>query len=268
MTSAWYLYSVLPASTAPPSIEGILPGVKVDAMRFGSLSVLMSLVPRGLFDNADPANQTGDPDWMAARVAAHHAVNAAATAWGPSLPLAFGSLFSSLNLVGQWLVQRQTALVKALARVSGCAEWVLSLREDAEARETWLSRHDPKLKSLAASVAASGQGTAYLLSRKVDKAKAAASADQLRAATATISGRLALAGFTLTEEPLAFEAPKWTILVPSGADRPDEPADELAGLVIELGDEFSPAGLMPRLSGPWPAYGFARHALAREAAYG
>jgi hypothetical protein len=264
MTSASYLYSVLPASASAPPVEGVLPHVTVEAVAFGPLTVLTSLVPRALFDNADPSNRTGEPEWMAARIAAHHAVNAASTARGPCLPLAFGSLFSSLSLVRQWLLARQPALLEALARVSGRAEWVVSIREDVAARDAWLCGHDPALKHLAAAVAAAGEGTAYLLSRRLEKAKAAAKSAQMEAVTEIVSARLAEAGFTLTERPSAAGPPKWTVLAPFGADGSDEPSDDLAALTRELQAEWAPAGLTPRLSGPWPAYGFARHALARE----
>jgi hypothetical protein len=76
------------------ALGGNLPGLD-EALDFGDVVALASLVPRALFDRADAGNRTAEPDWMAARLAAHHAVCAAASDAGPALPLAFGALFST-----------------------------------------------------------------------------------------------------------------------------------------------------------------------------
>jgi hypothetical protein len=260
---AWYVYGLRErASAAPmaaPMAEAILPDSEVQVLPAGGLAVLASRVPRPLFDRLDPANRTADPDWMGARVRACHAVNAAAAATEPFLPLAFGTLFSSLALLEDWLAPREAALRAALARVAGHDEWRLALEADAALHAGWLERHDPALRALAESVAAAGQGTAFLLARRLDRAREAARAGHLAEAAAAVATALDRAGLTVLAEALA-----WNILAPraAAADAPPAWSASLAPLAAEL----APTGLVLRLTGPWPAYAFARAALAGEAA--
>ena len=117
---AWYVYGLRAEAGAAPVAEAILPDSDVAVLPVGRFAVLASRVPRPLFDRLDPANRTADPDWMGARVRAYHAVNAAAAEAAEAfLPLAFGTLFSSLDLLGDWLAPREAALRAALARVAG-----------------------------------------------------------------------------------------------------------------------------------------------------
>jgi hypothetical protein len=261
---AWYVYNVLPEAADAPAVAGILPDSSVEAIDFEQLTVLVSPVPRGLFDRDSPANRTADPVWMAARLEAHHAVNVAATEAGACLPLAFGALFSSLDLLREWVTPRADALRSALARVTGQTEWALSMQEDAAAHAAWLDREDPELKRLSEAAAAAGEGTAYLLARRLEKARTAARLGHIGAAAAGVAERLSEIRCGLLDEPLRAGLPGWTLLVSGHGDAgPDRP-NALSERVRVLAADLEPAGLSLRLSGPWPAYGFARAALARE----
>ncbi len=262
---AWYVYSVLPEAAATPASAALgLLGSRVEAVACGSLTVLASLVPRALFDRADPANRAADPDWMAACVTAHHAVNAAAAEVGPCLPLAFGALFSGLDRLRDWLSPRAAEVVAALRRVDGHAEWALSLREDAAAHTAWLDRHDPALERLACSRAGAGAGTAYLMTKQLDRARAAARAVHLAAVAGRVTTVLAATGFVVDAPAGAAtmaDNATWSLLAPRVT------AADLQRHAVELAAELTPMGLSPRLTGPWPAYAFARAALAGETAH-
>jgi hypothetical protein len=264
---AWYVYGLLPASlpaplaAAAPGGAAILPDSRVEALPVGGLAVLASRVPRRLFDRDDPANRTADPDWMGARVRAYHAACAAAGAATPFLPLAFGTLFSSLDRLGGWLAPREAALRAALARVAGHGEWQLALQADAAAHAAWLDGHDPALRDLAAQIAAAGQGTAFLLARRLETARAAARTRHLAATAGAVAAALdraaAVAGLRVLAEP-ARDLPAWSVLAPLA-----EPA-RWPDLLAPLACELDASGLALRLTGPWPAYAFARAALAGE----
>jgi hypothetical protein len=263
---AWYVYGVLPPRAAaepvapPPGAEAVLPGAAVQAINLGPVAVLASLVPRALFDRAHVANRTADPAWMAARIAAHHAVNAIAAVRWPCLPLAFGTLFSSLDLARDRFTPRAAALLAALARVAGRAEWALSLQEDAPAHAAWLDQHDPALRVLVGAIAEASEGTAFLMARRLDKVRAAARRSHLEAIAALVAARLAAGGGEVLADPSRAPLPGWTIL------SPHDPADPTAPpLLAALAGPIAP-GLTLRLTGPWPAYAFARTALADDSA--
>ncbi len=255
---AWYIYCVVPAAADAPAAEGILPGSHLEAVAANGVTVLASLVPRAFFDESDPASRTADPDWMAARVEAHHAVIAAAAAAGPCLPLAFGALFSSLDLLRDWIGPRTDALCSGLNHVAGHAEWVLLLQEDGAAHVAWLDRHDPDLRRMAETVAAAGEGTAYLLLRRLDKARGAARTRHLDAIAATVGKWIGDAGFQIHADRARAGLPAWSSLIP------DDATQALSDRAALLAADLAHAGLSLQLSGPWPAYAFARGALSEE----
>ncbi len=252
---AWYVYSILPAAAAAPAASQ-LPGPPVAAVPVGAFTVLTSLVNRALFDADHKANRTADPEWMAGWMQAHHAVNAAATAAGPCLPLAFGALFSSLELLGEWLAPREAALLVALAKVARQTEWALSVQEDAPLHEAWLDQADPTLRRLAQAAARAGAGTAFLIARQREGAAIAARAASIAAAASRTEQLLGEAEFELVAEPARAGLPHWTVLERCDANH----RGGLRGLLEKFAAELAPSGLSLRLTGPWPAYRAARAA--------
>lgn len=253
---AWYVYAVLPAVHDAKPVDGVLPGCRVEALPMGRLTVLGSLVPRGLFDSADSGNRTGDPDWMAQRLAAHHAAVAAA---GPCLPMAFGALFSSLSVLRAWLAPRAGVLVAALRQAGRQTEWALSIDEDTALLAGWMDAIDPALRHMADAMAAAGEGTAFLMARRLDKARAAARQRQLAEVPGIVEACAEDAGLNLLTERPRGGLPAWTALLPNAAPQ------ALPAMLRDLAQRLPP-GLSPRHSGPWPAYAFARAALAAEVA--
>lgn len=253
---AWYVYCVRAAGALPVVCAGILPDCAVERVAVGGFSVLASRVPRAVFEQGHAQCCTADPDWMQARVQAHHAVNAAASAAGASLPLAFGALFSDLTLLETWLEARAARLRAALAEVAGQAEWALILAEDAAAHGAWLDVHDPDLCRLAEKAAGAGAGVGFLIARQRDKALQAARTRHLAAVRAALQERLAHEPVALVGAPVAADRPTWNLLAASAAG--------VAELADDMAAALAPTGLMLRLTGPWPPYAFARAALAEE----
>ena len=274
-TEAWYVYGLSPAGGGGPGGEAILPDSRVEALDLGRFAALASRVRRALFDRADPTHRTSEPDWMSARVRAHHAVNAAAAAAGPFLPLAFGTLFSSLDPLRDWLAPREAALRDAMARVADRAEWSLSMHIDWAAHSAWLDSHDRGLRDLTAAMEAAGQGAAFLHARRLDRARGTARAAHLAEAAAAVAATLRQAALDHADLHVIDETsgvaaptqtgPTWSVLAPRAADRAT-PA--WGRSFAPLAAELAPAGLSLRLTGPWPAYAFARAALATEDAHG
>jgi hypothetical protein len=257
---AWYVYAITAGDPALPAMDGILPDSAIDAIPLGPVSVLTSMVPRALFDSADPAQRTSDPDWMAERVAAHHRINLAAATSIASLPLSFGTVFSSLMRIDEWLAPRSAALQTALDQVAGRAEWLVTLTEDAEKHQAWLDEHDQLLCQLREQALSAGDGLGFLLARRRDKARTQARAAHLQAVATEIDQLLALISPDRLAETGRDGMPAWSILacnscppIASGI------AESKAGT-----DILAQAGLSLRTTGPWPAYAFARQALARE----
>jgi hypothetical protein len=259
---AWYIYAICATSTQLDGVEGILPNVTIDSVAIGRLFVLASLVPRNLFDREDPEHRTSDADWMAERVAAHHGVNDAAAGLVASLPLAIGTVFSTLERLEAWLLPRRNLLGQALAQVAGRREWLVTLTESVTAHAAWLDQHDEDLKQLNRTVALSGEGTAFLIGRRIDKARAAARASNMRKVAARVEHRLIEVVDHCLPERRRDGTPAWSVL----ADTARKPDAVNNASLADLAESLEPMGLSLRITGPWPAYAFAKAALSEEMA--
>lgn len=260
---AWYVYAVIAPGQPAPDVPGLLPGTTVDAISFGAVDVLATLVPRALFEDGQDGNRTDDPDWMADRAAAHHEVVAAAASRQACLPLGFGTLFSSLDRLAEWLRPRATAMRDGIARIAGHAEWCLSICADPAGHAAWLAHHDTELQRLARQAETAGAGTAFLLAKRIDKAQIAARAGHLASVEARISALLVATGLPVLVERQRDGLPAWSVLAPTDAGT----SPLVQGWLAALTEELAPSGLAVRLTGPWPAYAFARAALQAEVAH-
>lgn len=256
MPDALYAYAVAPAGSLPDRLQvtGILPGAEVLALEEAGLTALASPVPREAFE-AGPGCRTEDADWLAARAAAHHGVVAALP--GTVLPLAFGAVFSGEAPLRDWLRQRAPRLSSALAAVSGCTEWSVTLEEDAAQHGAWLRHADPALAQLAGKAEQASPGTAFLLARRLDKALAASRQARLQD-TAQALGRLlqAEARHLAPSRPRNAAVAGWSALLAEAAQQRLRTALELEAIML------SGTGLSLTLSGPWPPYAFAREAAS------
>lgn len=252
--TAWYVYAVIPAGLAPPEAASILPESPLEVLRCGPVAVLASPVPRALFDRDDPADRSRDPDWLAARAQAHHAVAAAAA---PCLPFAFGTLFAAPAPILAWLAGRQAALAAALDAVAGLDEWTVTLRENQAEHDAWVQAHDPGVTALAARVASLAPGAAFLLGRRLAQALPPARDAHRTAVAARLDAVLAEAG----QQPLPGTRPGARTALASAAD-----IARLRPGLEALANDLAGTGLSLDLSGPWPAYAFARMALEGDAA--
>ncbi|MFB9971707.1 GvpL/GvpF family gas vesicle protein [Pseudoroseomonas cervicalis] len=249
---AWYAYAVLPAAARAPRLPGILPEAGVVSLPAGAVAVLASPVPRAAFAEEAARDHARDPAWLAARAAAHHAVIMAAT---PCLPFAFGALFSGTAPLLDWAARRGADLAEALERLDGRAEWSLQLEAEPEAQDAHLCATAPELAALRQRIDGAGPGTAFLLRRRLEQLLPGARHAHLAGAVEALAGLVEEAGLERLPEALPG---RLSILADDDALAALRPALE------EFGEALAGTGLALRLSGPWPAYGFARALLAQD----
>jgi hypothetical protein len=258
--AALYAYAVVAADAPVPVLKAILPEAPILAVRHGGLAVLVSPVPRALFETGSPEARTADPAWMAARATRHHAVVMAASEPGPALPLAFGALFSDEAALLAWLMAHEATLAAALPLVADAAEWSLSLSADAPRHAAWLAAHDPALAALRRQAEAAAPGTAYLLRKRLGKVEQGVRAAHLEATLQRLADMTAgVARHTAAMAPRGDRAGGITALVPRAQ------AGTLHSAIAALASSCQEAGLAAELSGPWPPYAFAREVAQRMA---
>lgn len=249
---ALYAYAVVPVGTPVPDVQPrVIPGAALTLVSEGTLAAIVSPVTRAPFTDAADAEAT------AARALGHHAVVSAAAAAGPCLPLAYGALFSSPAPLSAWLAARAAKLSAALADLGEAAEWTAVIEEDEATHTAWLDDADRDLAALGETVRSAGAGTAYLLSRKREKLRLARRAERLGAIVTEVGSIVEAIGPTIERRTASGQA-KLTALVRN--DRAAQLREAVAGFARRLAG----TGIAIAVSGPWPAYGYARSITADE----
>lgn len=231
--NGFYVHAVVRADACPPVLPPLLENTPPRLVMQRDIAAVATCVPLALFTG----KQAEDPDWIALCARAHHA--AAALMPRPSLPLAFGTVFSSDAAIASWLASRHDGLAAGLDQVEDAAEWTLSIGQtDPDAPSPPDDTERPGLAFLRARAAA-----------RVARDHRRARRDQA----------FQEAGSLLADHARLVRgaAPRWTALV--AQDRHANLETSLSALA----ERVRPDGLILTLSGPWPAY-----ITAREAAHG
>jgi len=243
---AFYAYAVVPPGAAlPDTDETIHPGAPLERIEQDGIAAVISRIPPDALGSIETEAEA------ARRALAHHAVNAGLSAIGPTLPLAFGGLFSTEAGLREFLRQRAPRLRSGLDRVAGSAEWTVALVEDEPAHLDWLERNDPGLAALASAMSQAQPGTAYLLARKRDRRRLTARTDRRAQLAERIASLLARSARSIDrrEDPTLI---RLTALLPA----PE--AERLGTTLLGMEGELAASGFQLSISGPWPAYAFAR----------
>lgn len=270
----------LPANTAGAAVlEGC--GIAAEhppfCWRHGDAAAILSVVSREDFCGPAADANLQDLAWVGPRVCRHQAVLEQAMQLAPILPARFGALFSSLEILGQFMERHREAIARFLERVAGQEEWaVKGLLDRARAEEELCRR---KLAEEKATLAPLDRGTGvarcaglgYLPGRASSPGLAYLLEQRLRLqARQELEDRLAGACRALLEEltPLASEACERQVLAreTTGVDQemvlnwaflaPQPAVAEFQKRVEQVNASQTLPGLTFAVSGPWPPYSF------------
>lgn len=254
-----YLYAVVPgdAPELPDGLRGI-EGAPVRLLRAGGLAAAVGDVPADAYGEEALDRHTSDLAWVGERGAAHEAVLLWLADRGPVLPLTLFSLHAGPERVRALLEAEEDRFRRGLARVAGRREWGVRLwRVDARVAEH-LDQLSPRLRDLAAEVAAASPGKQFLLRKKA----AGMREEELRSVGAD-AARQAFAALLLPAAearalPAAARGDEGRTLVLDAAFLVDEAAfGDFQRGVTEVAHQWGAAGFELEFTGPWPPYHFA-----------
>lgn len=246
--TAWYVYGVVPADTAPALLDGArgLGGTAPRLVAEGDVAGVVSEVSLDEFDDEPLALNLHDPAWLESRVRLHDDVLARLVGEAPVVPFRFGAIYRSEDHV-RALLADDSRLREALEGVRGRVELGVKGFLDAGAAA------EP---STEADVS---PGRRYL-EQKQEARRAAEEREALRARAADESHER-LAAVAEQARANALQPPEaaghdgemflnGAYLVPVA----DEGAFRAA--VASLDRELGPSGISFELTGPWPPYNF------------
>jgi hypothetical protein len=203
----WYLYGITrhgALATRPPERGngdrgtadvardlGGDEGEPVQVLDCGALAAIVRRVPLAQFSEEVLRARHDDTAWFAAMARLHNQVIAALHQQQAMLPATFGSIYARAQDVQRAVAEAQGALLAQLQRVQGCDEWAVHVYADRPAVARRITAAHPTIHQLQHDLAVAPPGRAYLLRRRLDEERAAATEQALRALAQAAYERLA-----------------------------------------------------------------------------
>jgi len=259
MPQVYYLFCLISADRLPPlegqGIDGEHP---LFIERGQDIAAVLCEVALEMFSGPDAEERLKDLAWIGPRACRHEEVILAARRHVPVLPVRFGTVFSTLELLAAALERHRERITGFLKQVAGSDEWtVKGMLDRPKAREDIMNE---KLNEQADALDDLSPGKRYFMEQRL---KSAAEKDlrvRLRDLTKDVvkslspltldysQRRLLSCDVTGEEEEMFFNG---AFLVPGTS------LEKLQALIAELNSSFESRGMRFDLSGPWPPYSFA-----------
>lgn len=261
--TAVYVYGVVRRSTldAAPLDRGVDARYALALIENGEVAAVVSHVGLDEFDQERLNAHLDDIHWLENCSATHERVLGSVMAHGPVVPLALCTIFANEERVREMLAHSADGLLGALERLDGKNEWGVKLFAAGDALCGLIEQGSERLKELDAQIVRLPEGAAYFLRKKREDALAA-EAESYRDTCATEwHERLSACAHESLERKLQSRevTGRTEEMILNGAYLVAEgqlAAFRLAG--DELAAKYTPFGITCEITGPWPAYGFAR----------
>ena len=271
MTPLWYVYGIVPASSAPaPTLVGVDDAaVALEREDGGDVAALVSVLDGPEYTPESLEARSGDVDWVSPRAVAHDRVLTWASDRGAVVPMPMFSLFSGKPAVQDMLRDRATQLSATLTRIGDAREYALRVyRVDAELLGA-IDSLSPRLHELAATAAAASPGQRYLLERKLDGEKRAEMRGVTQRIVDEILGALSPHARQTARSPIPriadTEARGTMVLNAAFLVAPDQ-LDAFRGVLTEEMTARGAQGFKFDFTGPWPPYHFVNEPAASDGA--
>lgn len=262
---AFYVYCIGGRDELAPLFAGELPagiesGAAIEVVEGESLAAVVSAVPLSDYGEEALAARVAEPAWTASRAMRHEAVVEHFASRATVVPLRFGTIYLKREGVERMLGEGREEFRGIVERLRGREEWGVNVYADRAALKEAAPSLSPRLRELAERAAAEPPGQAYLLRKKIDA---------LRADEARLTARRVAAEVEDTLAAASDGAARLRLLKGEATERGDLVA-KLAFLVERggfgdfraaaerLAERYAAAGFYIELTGPWPAYNFAR----------
>jgi Gas vesicle synthesis protein GvpL/GvpF len=233
-------------------------GEPLQVLDCGALATIVRRVPLAQFSEEALRAHGDDTAWIAEMARRHNQVIAAIHQEQAILPAKFGSVYARAEDVLTAVAGAHDALLAQLERVEGCDEWAVHVYADRAAIEQRVAAAHQTIQQLQQEIAAASRGRAYLLQRRLDEERAAATDQALselaqahyeHLARGAVVGQVTQPTRSASEAHDESEVLRAAFLVQRA--RADAFLVELRSCV-EGGE-----GVRCEYSGPWPPYSFA-----------
>jgi gas vesicle protein GvpL/GvpF len=256
-----YLYGIVRANVR---ISGDLAGVDRDQRVFllegNELAAIVSSVSLAEFGEEQLRQNLNEVAWLEGKARAHEAVLEALIASTTVVPTRLCTIFRDEKQVREMMAREGPALVDALERLEGKAEWGVKVFAEPGALERAAverAKEDSEREPLS-------PGAAYM-DRRRREARARENAEEIADGWAqSIHQRLEVCAAEALLNPLQrqeLSGHDGDMLLNGVYLVGDEEAGRFRELVSELGGDYRGRGVTVELTGPWPAYNFVKSSI-------
>lgn len=251
---ALYVFCVIPNTDSVVATDG-LEGAPVGSVCGTRVRAICCPVELEAWTGERGAHNLSDIQWIGPQALRHELVNEQQMAAGPTLPLRFGTLFSSRARVEQWLAANSDTMYDFLLSVDGAEEWAVRGWLCDRRCEDELAAQDPRVADLPAS-----KGARYLQQKRLRRDAASRVREWVAETGKQVNATLLDACMQVkscTTTTVKARHPtsdrcvlNFACLLPRGQiERLRDELDERARM-------WEPFGLTFELNGPWPPYNF------------
>lgn len=262
--SAVYVYAIgrqselrklLSTSGTPPALED---ATNIALVTDGDLAAVVSEAPLLNFGEGRFEQQLKDPTWAADKVMRHEKLAEYLATKSCVVPLRFGVMYSTPELIREMLVSRRTRLNQILERLADREEWGLNVYADRKKLYEQMAELSPKLAEMQKTAKAASPGQAYLLSKKLETLKIAESKTEIRRVVQEIRSELAAESVELKDLPVReLESKQDPAVVAKIAFLIDRnKLKDFRKAAEKAAKKYVPFGFALELTGPWPPYNF------------
>lgn len=213
----------------------------------GGIAAIAARVPEDMFAGESAQQRLSDAAWLRDRAIAHEAIVRTASACGPVLPLAFGTVFRDESSLRGRIEPVACAVQAFLTRIEPYDEYAVKAFADIDRVSTIVAESE---------AAAVSPGQAYLRRAKLRRHGDGEIDRWLEDRARWIAGELAASSEDLVERRLTQGNDAGQRMVLNAALLVErDHAAALAESIERIGAQLD--GIDLELSGPWPLYSFA-----------
>jgi hypothetical protein len=257
----FYLYGIVRANVR---ITGELAGVdsrhRVFLLEGNELAAIVSSVPLEEFGEEQLRENLNEVAWLEEKARAHERVLEALLESTTVVPTRLCTIFSDEKQVREMMSREGPALIEALERLEGKAEWGVKVFAEAGA----LERAARERAEEGADQGPISPGAAYM-DRRRRESRARENAEEIADGWAqAIHERLTRCAAEALLTPLQrreLSGHDGDMLLNGVYLIEDEQVDRFRELAAELDGEYRALGLVVEQTGPWPAYNFVKNSI-------
>lgn len=255
MTTARYVYGFVPsgygAEISSPGIDG---SADVSTLPLGEIAAVVSPVAVEDLTDAEGGDRALDLDWVAPRALRHEQVVEEVMERSPILPLTFGVIFSSEEVLTEAVAPHRRRIAEFLDYIADKQEWAVKVYADPRKIREYLAETGESRGRLPES-----PGARYLQEKRLLRDLEQRAADARSDAAERIRRELAPAA--IAQKSLRLSSRELTgrqedmLLSAAFLEQADD-VERFTERVQRLAEEYRPKGFTIEATGPWPPYSF------------